>query len=55
MPINRSIRGLNNGVYSAELIRYTTVTQVNRGSYGLWILKKEEFEEINFVKILQLT
>ena len=52
--INRSIRRLN-GASSTELFRYTIVTQVYAVSYGGWILKEEEFEETNFVKILQLT
>ena len=39
---------------SAELFRYTIVTQVDGVSYGGGILKEEEFEETNFVKILQL-
>ena len=50
--INRSIRRLNGGS-SAELFRYTIVTQVYGVSYGGWI-PKEEFEKTNFVKILQL-
>ena len=53
-PINRSIRRLYSAS-SAELIMYTTVTQVNGVSYVGWIVKEEEFEETNFVKILQLT
>ena len=53
-PINRSIRCLN-GASSAEFFRYTIVTQVNGVPYSGWILKEEEFEETNFVKILQLT
>ena len=53
-PINRSIRCLYSAS-SAELFRYTIVTQVNGVSYGGWILKEEEFEETDFVKILQLT
>ena len=53
-PINRSIRCLYSASL-AELFRYTIVTQVNGVSYGGWILKEEEFEETNFVKILQLT
>ena len=40
---------------SAELFMYTIVTQVNGVSYVGWIVKEEEFEESNFVKILQLT
>ena len=52
-PINRSIRRLN-GACSAELFRYTIVTQVNGVSYGSWTLIEDEFEETNFVKILQL-
>ena len=54
MPINRSIRCLKYGVSSAELFSCTIVTQVNGVSNGGWILKEEEFEETNFVKILQL-
>ena len=54
VPINRSIRCLN-GASSAELFRYTVVTQVNGLFYGGWILKEKKFEETNFVKILQLT
>ena len=46
--INRSIRRLN-GANSAELFRYTIVTQVNGVSYGGWIPKEEEFEKTNFV------
>ena len=53
-PIDRSIRRLN-GASLAEFFRYTIVTQVNGVSYGGWILKEEEFEKTNFVKILQLT
>ena len=54
MPLNRSIRRLYSAS-SAELFRYTIVTQVNGVSYGGWILREEEFEETNFVKILQLS
>ena len=50
--INRSIRCLN-GVSLAEHFRYTIVTPVNGVSYGGWILKEEELEKTNFVKILQ--
>ena len=53
-PINRSSRRLYSAS-SAELFMYTVVTQVNRVSYVGWIVKEEEFEETNFVKILQLT
>ena len=31
------------------------VTEVNGVSYVGWIVKEEEFEDTNFVKILQLT
>ena len=44
-----------NSASSAELFMYTIVTQVNGKSYVGWIVKGEEFEETNFVKILQLT
>ena len=50
--INRSIRRLYS-VSSAELFMYTIVTQVNGVSCLGWIIKEEEFEETNFVKILQ--
>ena len=53
-PLNKSIRHLN-GASSAELFRYTIVTQVNGVSHGGWILKEKEFEGTHFVKILQLT
>ena len=53
-PINRSIRRLYSA-YSAELFMYTMVTLFNGVSYVGWIVKGEEFEDINFVKILQLT
>ena len=53
-PINRSIRRLYSAS-SAELFMYTTVTRVNGVSYVGWIVKEEEFEDTNFVKILQLT
>ena len=53
-PINRSIRRLYSAS-SAELFMYTIVTQVNRVSYVGGIVKEEEFEDTNFVKILQLT
>ena len=53
--INKSIRCLYSAS-SAELFMYTIVTQVNGvSSYVGWILKEEEFEDTNFVKILQLT
>ena len=51
-PINRSIRRLYSAS-SAELFMYTIVPQVNGMSYVGWIIKEEEFEETNFVKILQ--
>ena len=51
-PINRSIRRLYSAS-SAELFMYTIVTQVNGVSYFGWIIKEEEFDETNFVKILQ--
>ena len=54
MPINKSI-GCLNGASLAELFRYTIITQVNGVFYGGWVLKEEEFEETNSVKILQLT
>ena len=54
VPINRSIRRLYSAS-SAELFMYTMVTKVNGVSYVGWIVKEEEFEETNFVKILQLT
>ena len=53
-PINRSIRSLYS-VSSAELFKYTVVTQVIGMSYGGRILTEEESEKTNFVKILQLT
>ena len=53
-PINRSIRCLYRAS-SAEIFMYTIVTQVNGVSYVGLIVKEEEFEETNFVKILQLT
>ena len=53
-PINRSIRRLYSAS-SAELFMYAIVTQVNGVSYVGWSVKEEEFEETNFVKILQLT
>ena len=53
-PINRSIRRLYSAS-SAELCMYAIVTQVNGVSYVCWIVKEEEFEDTNFVKILQLT
>ena len=53
-PIYRSIRRLYSAS-SAELVMYTIVTQVNGVSYVGWIVKEEEFEDKNFVKILQLT
>ena len=53
-PTNRSIRHLYSASL-AELFRYTIVTQVNRKSYGGWILTEEEFQETKFVKILLLT
>ena len=53
-PINRSIRRLYSAS-SAELFMYTMVTQVNGVSYVGWIVKEKEFEDTNFVKILQLT
>ena len=34
---------------------YIMVTQVNGVSYVGWIVKKEEFKDKSFVKILQLT
>ena len=40
---------------SAEHFRYTIVTRFNKVSYDGWILKEEEYEETNLVKILQLT
>ena len=52
--INRSIRRLYSASL-AELFMYTMVTQVNGVSYVDWIIKEEEFEDTNFVKILQLT
>ena len=53
-PINKSIRRLYSAS-SAELLMYTMVTQVNGVSYVGWIVKEEEFEDTNFVKILQFT
>ena len=53
-PINRSIRRLYSAS-SAELFMYTIVTQVNGVSYVGWTVKEEQFEETNFVKILQWT
>ena len=38
---------------SSELFMYTIVTQVNGVPYVGWIIKEEEFEETNFVKILK--
>ena len=52
-PINRSIRRLYSAS-SAELFMYTIVIHVNGVSYVGWMVKGEEFEETNFVKILQL-
>ena len=46
---------MREGASLAELFRYTSVTQINGVSYGCWILKEEEFQETDFVKILQLT
>ena len=54
VPINRSIRRLYSASL-AELFIYNIVTQFNRVSYIGWIVKKEESEDTNFVKILQLT
>ena len=60
-PLSAPISALINSIRrlysasSAELFMYTIVTRVNGVSYIGWIVKEEEFEDTNFVKILQLT